>query len=83
LLGYGWFPQLTDQWPTLALSAVAGVVGWAVLHWTKAGFATMLLGVFLSAATYIFLAILIRSDALQDLRSVANALRAKQASNNR
>ena len=83
LLGYGWFAQLADQWPTLVLSAVAAMVGWAVLHWNEAGFVTMLTAVLLSAMAYILLAILTRSDALRELRSVAHALRSKQANYSR
>jgi teichuronic acid exporter len=78
LLGYGWFAQLTDQWPTLALSAVAALMGWAVLHWNKAGPIAMLAAIMVSAATYLLLAVLIRSEALRDLRSVVRTLRVKQ-----
>lgn len=78
LLDYGWFAQLTDQWPTLALSTVAAALGWAVLHWNKAGPIAMLAAIMISAATYLILAILTRNVALQGLRSVLRTLRTKQ-----
>lgn len=78
LLDYGWFAQLTDQWPTLALSAVAAALGWAVLHWNKAGPVAMLAAIMVSAATYLILAILTRNMALQGLLSVLRTLRARQ-----
>lgn len=83
LLGYGWVAQLADQRPTLMLSAVAAMVGWAVLHWGNAGFISMLAAIILSAATYVALALLTKSDALRDLLSVAHALQSNQASNSR
>lgn len=77
LLGYGWFAQLADQWPTLVLSAVAAMLGWAVLHWNKAGPAAMSAAIGISAATYLLLAIFTKNKALRELRSVARTLHVK------
>jgi Membrane protein involved in the export of O-antigen and teichoic acid len=81
LLGYGWFAQLVDQWPTLAMSAVAALMGWAVLHWNKAGPIAMLAAIIVSAATYLLLATFTKSEALRGLLSVVRTLRAKQHGN--
>lgn len=78
LLDYGWLAQLADQWPTLALSVVAALVGWAVLHWNKAGPIAMLAAIMVSAVTYLLLAILTKNEALRELRSVVRTLRAEQ-----
>lgn len=79
LLGYDWAAQLADQWPTLALSAVAATLGWTVLHWNKVGPIAMLAAIILSAITYLVLAVLTRSEALRELRLVVHALRIKQS----
>lgn len=81
LLGYGCFAQLADQWPTIALSGVAAMLGWAVMHWNKAGPVTMIIAVMVSAAAYLLLANITKSEALRDLRSVIYTLRAKQPRN--
>jgi teichuronic acid exporter len=78
LLGYGWFAQLADQWPTLALSAIAALVGWVMLHWNRVGPIVMLIAIVISAATYLLLAILTKNEALRELRSVVRTLSAKQ-----
>jgi len=78
LLGYGWFAQLADQWPTLALSATAAVLGWAVMHWSRPGPLAMLAAIIVSAATYLILAALTRSAALKALLSVFRTLRSRQ-----
>jgi teichuronic acid exporter len=81
LLGYGWFAQLIDQWPTLALSAIAAAAGWAILHWSRPGPFMMLAAILASAAAYLLLAILTRNEALQELLSVARTLRHKPHAN--
>lgn len=82
LLGYGWFAQLADQWPTLALSATAAALGWAVMHWSRPGTLAMLAAIIVSAATYLTLAALTRSEALRALLSVARTLRSNQPADN-
>jgi teichuronic acid exporter len=81
LLGYGWLAQLSDQWSTLALSAIAALVGWAVLHWNQTGPVSMLAAVLFSAMTYVILAIFTNSNALRELMSVVHALISKQTRN--
>lgn len=78
LLNYGWLAQLADQRSTFALSAVAALVGWAVLHWNKVNLVVMLASIAVSAAVYLMLAIITRSAALQGLLSVVRTLRKKQ-----
>jgi len=82
LLGYGWFAQLADQWPTLALSATAAAFGWAVMHWSRPGILAMLAAIIVSAVTYLTLAALTRSEALRALLSVTRTLRSKQPADN-
>jgi teichuronic acid exporter len=81
LLGYGWFAQLADQWPTLALSAIAAALGWAVLHWHKPGPIAMLIAIIVSAAAYLLLATVTKSEALRGLLAVVRTLHAKQHGN--
>jgi len=81
LLGYGWFAQLADQWPTLAQSAIAAALGWAVLHWNRPGPIAMLAAIMVSAATYLLLATFTKSAALRELLSVVRTLCAKQHGN--
>lgn len=78
LLGYGWLGQLADQWPTLALSAVAAVLGWTVMHWSRPSPLAMVTAVIVSATVYLILAALTRSAALRALLSVLQALRSKR-----
>jgi|SRR6185437_1154294 len=82
LLGYGWFAQLADQWPTLALSTTAAALGWAVMHWSRPGTLAMLAAIIVSAATYLILAVLTRSEALRALISVVRTLRSRQPADN-
>jgi O-antigen/teichoic acid export membrane protein len=78
LLGYGWLAQLADQWPTLALSATAATLGWAVLHWNRPGPIAMLTAILVSATAYLLLAALLRNEALRALLSVIRTLRSRQ-----
>lgn len=75
LLNYGWFAQLADQRSTFSLSAVAALVGWAVLHWNKVNLVVMLAAIAVSATVYLMLAVITRSAALQGLLSVVRTLR--------
>jgi hypothetical protein len=78
LLGYGWLGQLADQWPTLALSAVAAALGWAVMHWSRPGPLAMVAAIIVSATVYLILAALTRSAALRALLSIFQALRSRR-----
>jgi teichuronic acid exporter len=82
LLGYGWFAQLADQWPTFALSATAAALGWAVMHWSRPGSLAMLAAIMVSALTYLILAVLTRSEALRALLSIIRTLRSRQPADN-
>lgn len=81
LLGYGWLSQLTDQWQTLILSAVAAATGWAILHWNKPDTLVMLAAILASAMTYLLLAVLTKNTALRELISVVRTLRTSQYDN--
>lgn len=78
LLGYGWLAQLSDQWPTMALSTTAAALGWAVLHWNRPGPIAMLAAILVSATAYLLLAALSRNESLRALLSVVRALRSRQ-----
>jgi len=82
LLGYGWFAQLADQWPTLALSTTAAVLGWAVMHWSRPSTLAMLAAIMVSASTYLILAVLTKNEALTALLSIIRTLRSRQPADN-
>jgi len=77
LLGYGALAQMMDQSSTFALSAVAAIVGLAVLHWSRSGPLTMLTTITASAVVYLLLAALTRNTALAGLLSIVRTLRTK------
>lgn len=79
LLGYGWLAQLADQWPTMALSATAAALGWAVLHWNRPGPIAMLTAILVSGTAYLLLATLSKNESLRALLSVIRTLRSRQS----
>lgn len=78
LLGYGWLGQLADQWSTLALSAVAASLGWAVMYWSRPGPLAMVAAIIVSATAYLILAILTGNAAFRALLSVFQAMRSRR-----
>ncbi|MDO1527788.1 lipopolysaccharide biosynthesis protein [Fulvimonas sp. R45] len=74
LLGYGIVAQLGDQLGTLALSAVAALIGWLVLHYAQGVKFDFLFAIVAAAATYIAGAIISRQRALRDLAELMRAL---------
>ena len=77
LLGYGAIAQLRDQSATFALSLVAAIVGWLILHWTAPGPMTMLGSIAAALAVYGVLAVVTRNIALNGLLAMVRTLRTK------
>lgn len=75
LLDYGPLMQAAEQAPTFALSALAALVGWCILHWASAGPITILLAIFGAAVVYLGAARIFEVQALADLWSFLHALR--------
>lgn len=77
LLDYGALAQLLDQSATFALSLVAAVFGWMILHWTTPGPIPMLGAIASAAVIYGALAILTRNSSLNGLLTMVRTLREK------
>jgi O-antigen/teichoic acid export membrane protein len=74
LLGYGPLIQGREQLPTFILATLAAVIGLAILHWTAARPANLLLAITVAAAAYLGLAWLFKVQAMSDLRFLLHAL---------
>lgn len=75
LIDYGIFAQLADQCATFALSLVAAVLGWTILHFFPSSLFTMVAAISSAAATYVTIAALTGNEALRGLLSVVRTLR--------
>ena len=75
LLDYGIARQLRDQAFTAALTAVAAVPCWMVLHVFGDGAAILFVALVLSAVIYIVLALTLRHSAILDYLSLLNRYR--------
>jgi O-antigen/teichoic acid export membrane protein len=74
-VNYALRKQGSDQIGTLALSCLAALAGWAVLHWTRASLGTFIASIVLGAVVYLGCAWLTRSKALFELLDLARTLR--------
>ncbi|HET7562433.1 MAG TPA: lipopolysaccharide biosynthesis protein [Rhodanobacteraceae bacterium] len=77
LLGYGVLAQLRDQASTLAITALAALSGWLVLHWMPTGTLAMVIAIFAAAAVYLCAAALSRNTAFTEILELARTLRSK------
>jgi O-antigen/teichoic acid export membrane protein len=73
-LGFGLASQLLDQKGTFALTLLASVPAWCVLHWTKPGIVPTLAAIALAVFIYFGAAFALRHPALTDLLSVLRKL---------
>jgi O-antigen/teichoic acid export membrane protein len=77
LLGYGVIAQLRDQLPTLAITALAALGGWLVLHWLQSGTTAMIVAVFSAALVYLGASALLRNAALMEIVELFRTLWSK------
>jgi O-antigen/teichoic acid export membrane protein len=77
LLDYGMLAQLADQIGTAALSLLAALAGWLVLHNSAVGPTAMVLAIALAASVYLGGAMLFRHPAIFELLSLFRALRTR------
>ncbi len=77
LLDYGALEQVLDQSATFALSLIAAIAGWMILHWSPPGPVAMLGAIAAAIVLYIGLALATRNPALLGLLAMLRTLRAK------
>jgi len=73
-LDFGLAAQLLDQKSTFALTIVAFIPAWCVLHWTRMGVLPTLAAIALAVLTYFGGALALRLPALTDLIAVLRNL---------
>jgi len=79
LLDYGPLMQAAEQVPTFALSVLAALIGWGILHSMPAGPIAVLPAIAGAAIAYLGTARILKVRALTDLLSFLRALRADKA----
>ena len=77
--GYGPVAQFRDQFATMVLSAVAGLVAWLVLSWLPGGTFAMVAATAVAMVVYLSGAALGRHRALADIIGLARGVRAGNA----
>jgi len=70
MLDFGLRAQLLDQKGTFALSILASIPAWCVLHWTRQGVLPTLLAIALAVLVYVGGALVTRHPALRELLGV-------------
>ena len=75
LLGYGVLAQLRDQASTLAITGLAALSGWLVLHWMRAGTPAMVLAIFCAVTVYLGAAAISRNTAFMEILELVRTLR--------
>jgi hypothetical protein len=70
MLDFGLRAQLLDQKGTFALSILASIPAWCVLHWTRQGVLPTLLAIALAVLVYVGGALATRHPALRELLGV-------------
>jgi O-antigen/teichoic acid export membrane protein len=74
LLGYGVAAQLEDQVGTLALTAVAALIGWLVMHWIHDARFAFLFAIVAAMIGYVGGAFISRQQALRDVSELVHTL---------
>lgn len=79
LLGYGVLAQLLDQASTLAITGLAALTGWLVLHWMPPGAPAMILAIVGAAVVYLGTAALSRNTAFMEILELGRTMRSRDA----